>query len=101
RAALVRLLNNRVLYKSLLQRFVEDYSGVSQQLHFNLTQQRFDEAKDLLHRFKSLAGTLGADTLQRLSVELELCLREERDWADAYGLFALEFDNQLQAIAAG
>lgn len=100
RGALVRLLNNRALYKSLLQRFVEDYSGVSQQLHFSLTQQRFDDAQDSLHRFKSLAGTLGADTLQALATELELCLREERDWANTYERFALEFDNQLQAIAA-
>ncbi|MGN5593623.1 response regulator [Stutzerimonas nitrititolerans] len=97
-AALARLLNNQALYLSLLQRFAEDYADVSQKLHVSLMRGQFDEAQDSLHRFKSLAGTLGAGTLQALSMELELCLREERDWAIAYERFALEFDRQLQAI---
>ena len=99
-AALTRLLNNQTLFWSLLQRFVEDYADVSEKLHISLMQDRFDEARDSLHRFKSLAGTLGAETLQALSMELELCLREERDWTPVYERFALEFDWQLQAIEA-
>lgn len=99
-AALTRLLNNQTLYWSLLQRFVEDHADVSEKLHISLMQDRFDEARDSLHRFKSLAGTLGAETLQALSMELELCLREERDWTPVYERFALEFDWQLQAIEA-
>jgi len=99
-AALARLLNNQALYRNLLQRFVQDYADVSPKLHISLMQKRFDEAQESLHRFKSLAATLGADKLQALSMELELCLREERDWTDAYRRFSIAFDGQLQAIDA-
>ena len=37
---------------------------------------------------------------QTLSTELELLLREERAWADAYDSFAGEFNLLLEAVKA-
>lgn len=99
-AALARLLGNHDLYLSLLSRFVEDYADVAQSVRESLQHGRFNEAQEVLHRFKSLAGTLGAETLQALSTELELTLREERAWTDAYDSFAEEFNRLLEDIKA-
>lgn len=99
-AALARLLGNHDLYLNLLSRFVEDYGDVAQRVRGSLQQGQFDEAQEILHRFKSLAGTLGAETLQTLSMELELSLREECAWADACDSFAGEFDRLLEAVKA-
>jgi two-component system sensor histidine kinase/response regulator len=99
-AALGRLLNNHELYRSLLRRFVDDYADVAQTLYTSLIQQQFEDAQESLHRFKSLAATLGAERLQELSMELELCLREERAWGGVYDSFAAEFDRLLEAVEA-
>lgn len=100
-AALARLLGNHELYLSLLGRFADDYAEVAENVRQSLENGRFDQAQEELHRFKSLAGTLGAEALQALSLELELALREERAWADAYYRFADEFNRVLGAIKTG
>jgi signal transduction histidine kinase/DNA-binding response OmpR family regulator len=100
-AALGRLLNNHELYRSLLHRFVDDHADVADKLYANLTQQQFADAQESLHRFKSMAATLGAERLQELSVDLELCLREGRAWGGMYERFVAEFDRLLKAIKAG
>jgi two-component system sensor histidine kinase/response regulator len=97
-AALARLLHNSALYLSLLKRFVDEYADVLPTLHDSLTQGQSEDAQEQLHRFKSLAGTLGAESLQLLSMELEVCLRERRDWSEAYQRFAAEFERLLQAL---
>nr|WP_286010209.1 response regulator [Serpens gallinarum] len=100
-AALGRLLNNHELYRSLLHRFVDDHADVADKLYANLTQQQFADAQESLHRFKSMAATLGAERLQELSVDLELCLQEGRAWGGMYERFVAEFDRLLKAIKAG
>ncbi|MNJ49314.1 Signal transduction histidine-protein kinase BarA [compost metagenome] len=99
-AALERLLNNHELYRSLLNRFVDDHADVAEKLYAGLIQLQFEEAQESLHRFKSLAATLGAERLQELSMDLELCLREECAWSGAYDSFAAEFERVLEAVEA-
>lgn len=68
-AALDRLLNNHELYISLLRRFVGDYSSVASDLAGDLSYGRKEEAQENLHRFKSIAGAIGADKLQIFSTD--------------------------------
>ena len=100
RSALERLLNNHDLYRSLLKRFVDDHSDFAERLHISLTQGRIEEANDSLHRFKSLAATLGAVRLQKLSIDLEVHLLNGDRWTGAYERFVIEFQRLLREVAS-
>lgn len=100
-AALDRLLNNHELYISLLRRFVGDYSSVASDLAGDLSYGRKEEAQENLHRFKSIAGAIGADKLQIFSTELESCLRDELDYDVALVRFNDEFDRLFRAVREG
>ena len=96
--ALDRLLYNHELYLNLLKRFVADYPSVANDLKLYLVQSQTEEAKDILHKFKSMAGTIGADRLQKFSIELEVCLRDSVSWTENFVRFNQEFDRLLHAV---
>lgn len=98
-SALDRLLNNQELYLSLLKRVVEEYSSVANDLKNCLECKQIDEALELLHKFKSIAGTIGAERLQELSIELEACLKGRVGWSDVFARFEQEFDHLLHAVS--
>ncbi|WP_017937058.1 response regulator [Zestomonas thermotolerans] len=100
RAALERLLGNHTLYRNLLLRFVEDHAGVPDELLASLEAQSGEDAQALLHRFKSMAATLGAVQLESLSVTLEQELRDAQPWRASYAAFAGEFRRLREAVLA-
>jgi len=91
-AALDRLLNNQELYVNLLKRLVGDYSSVADDLKNCLEKNQVQEAVQILHKLKSIAGTIGAGRLQRLSIELKTCLSGSVGWNDEFSRFNHEFD---------
>lgn len=97
--ALGRLLNNRELYQRLLQRFVEGYADIDHKIRLALSQDHSAGALDMLHNFKSLAATLGAEHLQQLSQDLEQALRSA-DYEAALQAFSQELQRLVEAIAA-
>lgn len=54
----------------LIQGFLEDTETLLGQMQQALLQQRYSEFKDLAHALKGSAGSVGADTLYRLSAEI-------------------------------
>ncbi len=56
------------------------------------------EAADLMHRFKSLAATLGAVELQAQSGRLETVLQAGEDSAEALAAFEAEFRRLYPAL---
>jgi len=64
------------LYKKLLRKFVEEYEGKDSCLDSSEINNRPDEARRFVHSMKSLAGTLGAVTLQEKAATLERALSE-------------------------
>ncbi len=74
--ALERLLNNGSFYLKLLERFVTERSNVVEVIEKALARNDYEEASRQAHTFKSLAGTVGATTLQELALIIEINLRE-------------------------
>lgn len=69
--ALERLLGNQALYEKLLRRFKSDYHDFAQTLHACLYAEDHLKAAELLHSFKSLVATIGADNLRDIATQLE------------------------------
>jgi HPt (histidine-containing phosphotransfer) domain-containing protein len=73
--ALQRLGNNLTLYRSVLGGFRAESAQLVPALQFDLTQQRWRDAANRLHGYKSSAGTVGANALQVQAATLEAALR--------------------------
>lgn len=67
---------NIELYKKLLKKFVEEYEGKDVCLEPAAINNKPDEARRFVHSMKSLAGTLGAVTLQEKAATLEKAIMD-------------------------
>ena len=81
--ALERLLGNQALYERLLVRFRQDYADFAERLKACLAAEDHRQAGKLLHSFKSLVATIGAEGLQSQALHMEsqlrqgLCIKEQ------------------------
>ncbi|MDP3762359.1 MAG: response regulator [Ramlibacter sp.] len=66
---------NENLYRSLLGRFVASHAGAPAQIHESLANGDIAGAEMLAHTVKSVAGNIGARTIQSLASGLEQALR--------------------------
>ena len=85
---LARLAGDLPLYKKLLHRFYEDHAGDAETIAQALEAQDQARAERLAHTTKSVAGQLGAHTLQRAAASLEESIAQE----------APQIDTRLQAF---
>ena len=69
--ALGRLMNNKNLYKRLLDKFAAGYVGFEEKISAAFDEDNFEDAIHLAHTMKGLAGNLGANVLQEASLALE------------------------------
>lgn len=97
-AALERMLGNQPLYLRLLRRFLDENAALPEQLVERMAAGQRAEAADLMHRFKSLAATLGAVELQAQSGRLETVLQAGEDSAEALAAFEAEFRRLYPAL---
>ncbi|WP_221048832.1 response regulator [Methylogaea oryzae] len=70
---------NGALYRQLLQRFVEDFHGASDQIAQLIADKDTAAATTLSHALKGVAGNLGASELQTRAGDLIVALRQGRD----------------------
>ena len=70
-AALARMGGNARVYLRTLPSFVKDLATLPDRLTTLLQQGRLEEAGQLMHTFKGLAGTLGIGPLTRLTADAE------------------------------
>jgi len=68
---------NIELYRKLLKKFVEEYDGKDVCLEPAAVNNHPEEALRFVHSMKSLAGTLGAGTLQEKAATLEKALMDK------------------------
>jgi len=66
---------NVELYRRILKEFVRDYDDLTRNLLNCLEQGQWDELAGLVHTFKGLAGTIGAEALHELAETIELSCR--------------------------
>ena len=66
---------NVELYRRILKEFARDYVDLARNFLSRLEQGQWDELAGLVHTFKGLAGTIGAEALQELAETIELSCR--------------------------
>jgi two-component system sensor histidine kinase/response regulator len=76
--ALERLLNNETLYITIIKRFINERGTIVDDIESAIAEQNFDQARDQVHSFKSLAGTIGAVELQALALQIEVELQQKK-----------------------
>jgi PAS domain S-box-containing protein len=70
-AGLQRLQGNRGLYKKLLRDFAANYAAVSGDIKTALDANDMEQAHQLVHNLKGVAGNLAATDLQTATIEME------------------------------
>ncbi|RYY04671.1 MAG: response regulator [Gammaproteobacteria bacterium] len=78
-SALERLLNNETLYLKLIKRFINERSDIVDVIETAIANNHINVALNHAHSFKSLAGTIGAEGLQELALQIELDLQQQKD----------------------
>jgi HPt (histidine-containing phosphotransfer) domain-containing protein len=73
--ALHNLMHNHALYRRLLERFAAERASLASGLVALIAQDPAD-ALNQVHSLKSLAGSLGMNTLEQLAQQLEQLLRD-------------------------
>ncbi|MDR1509486.1 MAG: Hpt domain-containing protein [Synergistaceae bacterium] len=102
--ALGRLMNNKNLYKKLLDKFQAGYAGYEEKVANAFGEGNFDEALHLSHTMKGLAGNLGAEAMQEASLALEMIAKggsKTPELDAALEKFAYEFRRVMDEVKSG
>jgi HPt (histidine-containing phosphotransfer) domain-containing protein len=102
--ALERLMNNKKLYKKLLDKFGAEYAGYEDKIAAAFDADNFKEAMHLSHTMKGLAGNLGAAALREASLALEQTARggaRTPELGGALEKFRTELRKALEEAADG
>lgn len=100
KAGLRRLLNRPARYIELLRGFVSDQADTPVRVLVSLENGDTVGARRHVHTLKGLAGTIGADSLQRaaLALERDLAVDEPNEWQDSFAAFEATLAWQIDAI---
>lgn len=86
---LVALIGNPTRLRSVINNFCHDSEALLEQMYALEQAGRWLDVGDLAHALKGSAAALGAQRLQRLSHELEVCMRSAQPAGYANRLLAL------------
>jgi len=78
--ALMRMGGRGDLYKKFLGKFVANHGQFVQEIHQKLIEDNFEYAQRLIHTFKGLSGTIGAEDLQSVLQELEIFISKNQKY---------------------
>jgi len=87
---------NRTLYKNLLIKFQRDYSNASKEITMGLRSGHIEEAERLAHTIKGIAGTIGAEKLQKSAAALEREINKGE--SDQYQRLLDDFEKNLGKV---
>ena len=93
-SGLKRVAGNRVLYRSLLEKFVEGQSGTPEAIRAALGAGDHGLAERLAHTLKGVSGNIGAKAVQDAAAEVERAIN--RKTGTATGITRLE--TELSAV---
>ncbi|HVL01397.1 MAG TPA: ATP-binding protein [Dongiaceae bacterium] len=100
RRALSHLMQNGLLYRRLLTRFVEERAELPRQLADAMNRQDHEAAVNLIHSLRSLAGTLGLRELESVAAELEQQLRRSTVEETLIETFERQMRNDITLVRA-
>ncbi len=100
---LMRINNNKRLYRDLLLRVKCDYSDAANDIRVLLDKEgkeAHEEAQRLAHSIKGVAGNLGAGDLQSAAQVLETGVKNNEDIGEMLTLFSRQMDIVQAGLAA-
>lgn len=93
------MIGGRVdLLTSMLQQFLDDFSGDSMTIKSHLQNQEISDAELLLHRFKGAAGSIGAKKLHQASQVLDSQLKQGSYDAESLSIWLNLFDRTMTTL---
>ncbi|MCF6230923.1 MAG: transporter substrate-binding domain-containing protein [Gammaproteobacteria bacterium] len=95
---LARIGGNQTLFLSLLQEFVADHQGDDRVLENALACGDMLTARRLTHTLRSVAGSIGAASLERCAAALEKVLSSDQHRAAAHTAFLKEFNQVMSSL---
>lgn len=93
-------MQNGLLYRRLLTRFVEERAELPRQLADAMNRQDHEAAVNLIHSLRSLAGTLGLRELESVAAELEQQLRRSTVEETLIETFERQMRNDITLVRA-
>ena len=93
----VRLKENRELYRTLLEMFIETTPAVISELHRSIEAGDSEKTHFLAHKLKGTAATLGADLLKESATILDNACRQP-DHNDKMAELLSDLDNKFAAL---
>lgn len=99
KTALSRLSGNEKLYLEILKKFYMEYKDKSEFIENLIAKKDFKEASMLIHKIKSIAGTIGAMRLSELSKELDRKLLQGELDIELFNEFKEELNRIISSIA--
>lgn len=92
-SGLRRVGGNRELYLKLLLKVRQEYADAAEKIHDLIENNQMEETRHLAHSIKGVAGNLGAEALQSVSLEVEMRCKKGIAPDDALlGRFAREME---------
>ena len=95
-----RLLNNKDLYVTLLNKFITSQQDIPQQLAAALAAGDKEKLCFEAHTIKGVAANLGAEALADVARQLELTVKKGEDPADDLAKLAAIMQQTLTAMRA-
>ncbi len=95
---LARIGGNHTLFLSLLQEFVADHQGDDRALENALACGDMLTARRLIHTLRSVAGSIGAESLERCAAALEKVLSSDQYRPAAHTDFLREFNQVMSSL---
>jgi CheY-like chemotaxis protein len=95
---LKRVGEDRALYLKILTKFREGQSHAIDEIQLALQKEEREEAKRIVHTLKGLAGSIGAEELQRSALALEKAIQVESELPLLIDALAKQLNQVLDAL---
>jgi HPt (histidine-containing phosphotransfer) domain-containing protein len=102
KSGLTKVGGNQKLYRKLLSKFRQNYKTVAADIRIALEKDDREAATRLAHTIKGLAGSIGAQDLHLIAVDLEAALRLDpmKNKAAQLDAFSVALDLVVDSIGA-
>lgn len=92
---------NKSIYKEILESYYQENKELAVNIKNLIESDQYQEAADLVHKFKGSTGSIGADKMYQLAVEFQKALKNENyeQIKDLESRFEARLETLLEEIA--
>lgn len=100
---LAYLGNDEKLYDAVLKEYLNENKGTPTALELAISEKRYSDAAEIIHKIKSSTGSIGATSLYNAAVSLGLALKDNDEATIAEGKdeFVVKLKELLEVIYKG